>query len=383
MYRSVFACLSIGVAPLAIAHHGFGTFDRSSSIELTGTITGVDFVNPHSWVYFDVRDDNGNVEAYRCEMRAATVLRRSGWSADLFVPGQRVTITGQSDRTDSHSCYLSTIVFENGSSAARYGQLVEPEPAPLPAADRPTRLADGHPNLSGDWAPEQLVMTDPEGREGALVPLSTVDQYEPGEGSIGDPTRAGRGGARQYSTRAVDLTEAGRLASEAFETYSPESNPRMRCETTSILFDWTFDGPVNRVTQTRDTMTLEYGQLGFTRVIYLGLDSHPDGIELSRAGHSIGRWEGETLVVDTVGFAPGVLSPPIPNSDELHVVERFHVEANPVALVREYVADDPVYLAGEYRGSDRIYPADLPYGPDECVELTFVDYSKQSADAED
>ncbi|HMB74044.1 MAG TPA: DUF6152 family protein [Gammaproteobacteria bacterium] len=383
MYRSILACVSIGVAPLAIAHHGAGTFDRNSSIELTGTITGVDFVNPHAWVYFDVRDDNGNVAAYRCEMRAATVLRRSGWSADLFVPGEQVTITGRSDRIDPNSCYLSTIVFANGSSAARYGQLVEAESAPLPAGNRPARLADGRPNLSGDWAPEQLVMTDPEGRGGALVPLSTVDQYEPGAGSIGDPTQAGRGGARQYSTRAADLTEAGRLVSEAFETYSPEFNPRMRCETTSILFDWTFDGPVNRVTQTGDTVRLQYGQLGFTRVIYLDLDSHPAGIEPSRAGHSIGRWEGDTLVVDTVGFAPGVLSPPILNSDQLHVVERFHVEADPVALVREYVAEDPVYFVGEYRGSDRIYPADLPYGPDECVELTFVDYSQQPANAED
>jgi hypothetical protein len=375
MRRWILACLSMSVAPFAIAHHGAGTFDRDSSIELTGTITGVDFVNPHAWVYFDVRDDEGNVEAYRCEMRAATVLRRSGWSADLFVPGEQVTITGRSDRIDPNSCYLSTIVFENGSSAARYGQLIESESASQPPANRPARLADGRPNLSGDWAPEQLVMTDPEGRGGALVPLSTVNRYEPGEGSIGDPTQAGQGGARQYRTRAADLTEAGRLASEAFETYSPEFNPRMRCETTSILFDWTFDGPVNRVTQRGDTITLQYGQLGFTRVIHMDLDSHPDEIERSRAGHSIGRWEGDTLVVDTVGFAPGVLSPPIPNSDQLHVVERFHLEADPVALVREYVAEDPVYFAGEYRGSDRIYPADLPYGPDECVELTFVDYS--------
>jgi hypothetical protein len=383
MVRSILAGLSIGVTSLAVAHHGAGTFDRNSSIELTGTITGVDFVNPHSWVYFDVRDENGNVEAYRCEMRAATVLRRSGWSAELFVPGERVTITGRSDRNDPNSCYLSTIVFQDGTSAARYGQLVAPESSPVPAANRPARLADGHPNLSGDWAPEQLVMTDPEGRGGALVPLSTVDRYEPGQGSIGDPTQAGQGGARQYSTRPADLTEAGRLASEAFETYSPEFNPRMRCETTSILFDWTFDGPVNRVTQTEDTITLEYGQFGFTRVIHLGLDSHPAGIEPSRAGHSIGRWEGDTLVVDTVGFAPGVLSPPILNSDQLHVVERFHVEADPLALVREYVAEDPVYFVGEYRGDDRIYPADVSYEPDECVELTFVDYSRQNADVED
>jgi hypothetical protein len=78
-----------------------------------------------------------------------------------------------------------------------------------------------------------------------------------------------------------------------------------------------------------------------------------------------------------------VLSPPIPNSDQLHVVERFRVEAAPLALVREYVAEDPVCVTGEYRGSDKICPADLPHGPDECVELTFVDYCRQNTGAEE
>jgi hypothetical protein len=220
-------------------------------------------------------------------------------------------------------------------------------------------------------------MTDPEGRGGALVLLSTVDQFEPGEGRIGDPTLPGQGGARQYSTREVTLTEAGTAAADAFETYSPEFNPRMRCETTSILFDWTFDGPVNRITQRSDEITIQYGQLGFTRTVHLNMDNHPETIEPSRGGHSIGRWDGDVLIVDTIGFAPGVLSPPVLNSTELHVVERFSLETDPIALVREYAAEDPVYFEGQYQGSDRIFVADLPYGPDECVELTFVDYSEQ------
>ena len=372
----VLAVTALSLSPLALAHHGAGTFDRDSSVDLSGVLTGVDFVNPHAWVYFDVTDAAGNVESHRCEMRAATVLRRSGWSEDLFVAGEAVRITGRGDRFDPNSCYLSTIEFADGSRAERYGQLIGPATQLEPAANRPLSLADGRPNLSGDWAPEQLVMTDPEGRGGALVPLSTVAQYAPGEGSIGDPTRAGAGGARQYSTRDAVLTEAGQQAADAFETYSPEYNPRMRCETTSILFDWTFDGPVNRVTQRSDTITFQYGQLGLTRTVHMNLDAHPAPLEPSRAGHSIGRWDGDVLVVDTVGFAPGVLSPPILNSDQLHIVERFQVETDPVALVREYVAQDPVYFVGEYSGSDRIYLADLPYGPDACVELTFVDYSE-------
>lgn len=357
----------------AIGHHGFGTFDRSAEITISGIVTGIDFVNPHAWVYLDVTDDDGNVSAWRCEMRAATVLRRSGWSAEMFPHGERVTITGAPDREDPNSCYLSTVVFADGSSADRYGQLVR-VPVAVDEA-RAARLPSGEPNISGDWAPEQLVMTDPRGRGGALVPVGSVDQYEPGEGRIGDPTRAGAGGARQYRTRGAELTELGEREAAAFETYSPEDNPRMRCETTSIIFDWTFDGPVNRITQQGDTITLQYGQYGFTRTIRMGTQAHPADIEPSRAGHSIGRWEDDVLIVDTVGFAPGVLSPPILNSGQLHVVERFSLDAASMALRRSYVAEDPVYFNGEYAGSDTIYPADLPYAPDPCSELTFIDYS--------
>ena len=44
--------------------------------------------------------------------------------------------------------------------------------------------------------------------------------------------------------------------------FKQQDNPRFRCETTSIIFDWTFDGPVNRITQNKDTIELLYGQMG-------------------------------------------------------------------------------------------------------------------------
>ena len=294
----------------------------------------------------------------------------------MFRVGEEITISGRGDRVDERSCYLTTIVFADGTRADRYGQLAKPETAV--AADRPLRLPSGEPNISGDWAAEQLVMTDPTGRGGALVPLSTVGQYRPGEGTIGDPTRSGQGGARQYATRNVELTELGARESAEFQTYTVEDNPRMRCETTSILFDWTFDGAVNRITQNADTIVIQYGQYGFTRTIHMR-SAHPDDVEPSRGGHSIGHWDGDVLVVDTLGFAPGVLSPPILNSAELHVVERFSLDTEKMALTREYVAQDPVYFVGDYKGSDTIQVADVPYSPDACKELTFVDYSAEEA----
>ena len=86
--------------------------------------------------------------------------------------------------------------------------------------------------------------------------------------------------------------------------------------------------------------------------------------------------KGDTLIVDTVGFSPGYLSTPVRNSDKLHVVERFSLNANTGALTRSYVAEDPVYLKGQYSGSDTVFVADAPFSPGKCQELNFIDYSK-------
>jgi hypothetical protein len=370
----LFSVLFALVSPAA-AHHGGGTFDGSKEIKLTGTFTGLDLVNPHSWIYFDVKGPDGKVTKYRCEMRAATVLRRSGWSPEMFKKGEQLTFEGSPDRNDPTSCYLNTIVFADGKRVDRYGQLTKGAP-PAAAPTRAARRPSGEPNITGDWAPEQLVMTDPRGRGGALVPLSTVEKYKPGEGRIGGPRGAGRGGPRVI--QGAELTPEGEKGAEQFAVLFSKSNPRMRCETTSIIFDWAFDGPVNRITQNRDTIVLQYGQLGLTRTVHMNTKGHPANIKPSRAGHSIGRWEQDVLIVDTIGFAPGVLSPPILNSDKLHVVERFSLDPAKMLLTRSYTAEDPVYFKGQFSGSDVIGVADLPYKPDPCKELGFVDYSKES-----
>jgi len=105
MYKKIsVAVAAAAVSASALAHHGFGRFDPSREIELEGTLTGIDFVNPHSYMYFDAVDANGNVTPMRCEMRAATVLRRSGWSEEMFVAGSHVTIAGRPHHDDPASC---------------------------------------------------------------------------------------------------------------------------------------------------------------------------------------------------------------------------------------------------------------------------------------
>jgi hypothetical protein len=370
----MFRALSLGLTAIAFAapasaHHGFGRFDPARDIEIEGTLTGVDFVNPHAYLYFDAVGSDGTVAAMRCEMRAATVLRRSGWSAEMFVNGAHVSIAGNPHRDDPASCYIETLTIGDAPTLERYQQLSDA--SQTARENRPLRLANGQPNIAGDWAQEQyLIARPPEGR-GGLAPKSMVAAIEAGEIPFSDVPNAG------WGARQVTFTTAGQAAADALRNTPPEDSPRARCEITSVLFDWVFDGPINRITQGEEAITFEYGR-GLTRTIDMDMTNHPANLAPSRLGHSIGRWEGDTLVVDTIGFEPGILAGAVAHTDQLHVVERFTLDPQTRALKREYVAEDPVYFTDQYAGSDTVMLADSPFADDRCEDLTYRNYSEEA-----
>jgi hypothetical protein len=387
MYRTLALSATLILPAVAFAHHGGAEYELGKTVEFKGKLTRVDLINPHSWLYFDVTEKDGKASHHRCEMRSVHVLRRSGWTKDVFPVGQEITIEASPNKTDPASCYLQTILTADGTRMDRYGQYIKAPQGglkevrgPLLTPDiskRALRRPTGELNISGDWAPVQNVMVDPRGTGSPMVQLNTLNQYKAGE----RPANASGGGARRGGAAlgprlygGTELTEAGEKAAAAFKR---EDNPRFRCETTSIVFDWTFDGPVNRIAQSKDTITIEYGQFGLKRTIYMYLKTHPANLKPTRTGHSIGHWEGDTLVVETAGFLPGYLNTPVPNSDKLTVTEKFSLDPTKMALTRAYTAEDPVYLKGKYTGSDTVFIADAAFNPGKCQELNLIDYSKQ------
>lgn len=361
--------------PAAYAHHGFGNFAMDEDIEVSGIITKIDFVNPHSWVYFEVTQPDGTKAQHRCELRSATTLRRSGWTTDMFAAGTQITIQGSPDRAEKNACYVSTIRFGDGTVLDRYAQRI---PA-VPSGERPARLPSGEPNLSGDWAVEQLVMTDPAGRDGTLVPLSRVGEFERGAvpegqreipGARGTPEartpRTGPPGGGGFAGRpAVALTDAGRAAQEALPQLS---RAERSCAPGSIVSDWGGE-PVNRIAQAASTITIQYGRNGRTRSVHMGA-SHPASVTPTADGHSTGRWEGDVLVVDTVGFVPGTLIGTTPHSAQLHVVERFSIDSSTNTLKREVRAEDPLYWTEPYTRTDTMILSSVPYAAEACQDLT-------------
>ena len=384
-FTVMFVILFTAWPAAAAAHHGIINFDMNREVDVSGVVTRLAFVNPHSWLHFDVTGPDGRVTSWRCELRGATVLRRSGWSPDMFTPGTRVRITGAPDRFEPNTCYLGSAVFEDGTRVDRYGQISRPAASTtVAAADRPARRADGRPNLAGDWAGEQRVLTDPRGISGAFLPLSVAKGLEPG--AVPEGTQAFPGTRGTAVTKAEDpvnefwnrrpsirpLTAAGARAMEGFDGASAD-NPRLRCEPTSILFDWTFESDVNRIVQEDDRIVLTYGSMGLERTIHLNVTQHPSDVAPSRAGHSIGGWDGDVLVVDTVGFEPGILSADgrLPHSNQLHVVERFSLDPAGRSLTRNWVASDPLYFEGEYTGRDVVHISDVPYQQTPCEDLSY------------
>ena len=77
------------------AHHSFAAeYDGNKPIKLSGTVTKFDMVNPHSWIYMDVKDDSGKVVNWKFETASPSNLFRRGFRKDTIKPGMQVTLEG-------------------------------------------------------------------------------------------------------------------------------------------------------------------------------------------------------------------------------------------------------------------------------------------------
>jgi hypothetical protein len=364
---TIFATALVGLALPALAHHSFGQFEMGKPLHLSGTLTKMNFINPHSYMEIDVVDANGKKSHIRCEMRAAVLLRRSGWTAEMFKVGSHIEVDGHPHRTDPTACYTEDFKLGDAPKMNRNDQL---QTKAVDTSKRPLRLPDGQPNISGDWAVEQLVLTvPPSGGNGSMIPKSQSAAFAAGKITLQQVQ------ATQPPRPKLAYTAEGQKAADSFDRLSPKDNPWFDCKPTSFIRDWTADWPINRFEQKtlasgQKVIDITYGLYNFERRIHVGMAKHPDRLKPSFAGHSIGNWEGNTLNVDTVGFAAGVLSPPTRSSEKMHIVERFTFDPQKFSLRRDYSVTDPVYLAAPYESYDIMYLSDVPFQKHPCKDMT-------------
>ena len=103
------------IAPVQAHHSLVGEFDTSISFELTGTITDVEWTNPHIWLYMDVTDENGEVAPWQCEMGSPNQLIRLGWRKQDLPPGTVIIAQANPARDGSNTCSTRVITLEDGT----------------------------------------------------------------------------------------------------------------------------------------------------------------------------------------------------------------------------------------------------------------------------
>src|SRR6202047_1997279 len=109
----------LSLAGSAYPHHGFVSwFDMSRSVTVKGTVTSFDWTNPHSYIYFDVKDEKGVTQKWSAELGAVAMLARAGWRKDTLKPGDEIILIGNPAKDDKPLMHLDKIVFANGQELA-------------------------------------------------------------------------------------------------------------------------------------------------------------------------------------------------------------------------------------------------------------------------
>ena len=130
---AVTAALLATVPSPALAHHSFAAqFDATRPVTLEGTVTKVEWQNPHIWIYLDVAGPDGEVVAWECEGDNPNTLTRRGWTSESVEVGKPITIHGYQARTGGTICNGRTWVFGGRTVFAAANDGGPPAAAPEP-----------------------------------------------------------------------------------------------------------------------------------------------------------------------------------------------------------------------------------------------------------
>ena len=327
---------SMAAASGAWAHHGSAPhFFMDRDVEIEGTVRSFEARNPHSFVNVEVAEEGGAVVVWRCELNSIASIRRAGIDESTFTPGARVRLTGHPARHGEHECYFRTAEFADGRVVSQ-GQV---PPTALPQATAP---AIEQTQIFGTWARKVVAA-----------------------GGVAGP------GMMQF------LTPAGRAASAAYDAY--RDDPARHCSPVSPQRLW--GNPVQPVEITRDgdLILLRFEFMDAVRTVHLNAPAPPTNGPRTVLGSSSGRFEGETLVIETAHFAPGVVTQyaqtapgefaGVLHSDQYRLTERLRFNEATGELEVTWTHEDPLYFTGAQSGGPATFVRrpDLRVAPYNCV----------------
>ena len=308
----------------AYAHHSFAPhFDASKPANISGTVTKFEAQNPHSYVHIAATDENGRTREYVCESHGVTQLTRNGITPQLLKAGTKVRVTGSMSRHSPYMCFMDFVEFDDGRKLSVNGPTGSARP---PAPTLPARK-----DIFGTWL---------------LAPI---------------PNRSTSGPQPMIQL----MTPAGEKAVAAYDPF--KDDPTFRCDPVAIRRVWGAPGTPLEIVRDGNDVVLHHEWMDVRRVIHMNMKDHPKDAKRNSLGHSIGHWEGDTLVIETANYSAGVLNqyveqPGQPTRGLLHSaaltsVERLHLDAARQRLVVEVDLTDPEFFKQPFPRSTNEYAA--------------------------
>ena len=412
MYKLTSAPLLFATVGTAIAHHGVDAhFDTSTDIRFEAVVADIRVINPHSYIYFSQLNDDGELVEGRCELFERRFLVRHGLSNETVLPGTPVRITGNPARREANVCHAEQIELADGRSFGNRGQVSNdsdyvPGEALMAAVVGPAEASsrviaessreaiEREPvevpteGMFGTWLAFTGMLPDglPPGvdaseLQSSMMPMGGQMTMGMGSQEMGMGSQmAGMGGQmnpdavqmpmpRFMGARySVQYTEAGQAVADTFDPAF--DSPDIRCQA-SVLRGMQHHALVNEfVPVGDDRLRWVYGYMDLVRTIHMDRTEQPRDIEPSILGHSIGYWDGPTLVVHTQGFQSFELFRGVINSDALQLVERVTHEPETDRLVVSFTALDPKFWRAPLQGEIKMARTDEPFTPYGCIELS-------------
>ena len=112
--KQVLILLAAAFAFTAEAHHGWAAFDHDKTVTFQGTVTAFRFLNPHSVVEFDAKDQSGKLQKWQGELTSASQLSAKGWAANSLNKGDEINIAGYPARGGVNVMRISKLTLASG-----------------------------------------------------------------------------------------------------------------------------------------------------------------------------------------------------------------------------------------------------------------------------
>jgi hypothetical protein len=97
-----------------LAHHSSAAFDMEHLITLKGTVNNFEWSNPHTFIYLDVKNDDGSVDQWRIEGNSPNMLSRAGWKKEMIKPGEELVVLGAPAKNKSKIMRLANVTLPDG-----------------------------------------------------------------------------------------------------------------------------------------------------------------------------------------------------------------------------------------------------------------------------